>query len=860
MKVEHGGLANAKQIAFTVFQKQYKCSLTLLKAEEAPANLELLLESGPETNFRLPVGEAVSLFQALLILSDGPTFALTPATFDERDAGDCDGNFQTEVVERWRSELADGNDPDSAFLQVCKTRLPGAKDILYLPLPAHAGGDIEVFQGVLLAFVVPRGSAWLAKDCFLHHKLPLILDLDETLVAAKSLAQLDKMLNEATHKRRQIVQKLQGKEFLPTAERSVLEVSLRCLQQEEKALIQDRKHLVEFMKTDAVTFGGVKQMARVEPVEGVPGIPDRPVLRAPEEGVIFTRINPMETKTSMLIRTRPGWEELKAAILGVLPSRHQQVHPQRPKFDVFVCTTAERQYAEEVWRLLDPTHQIAPRRIVCVDRAGGLGVQQKTLAAALDIGVGGGPGVPMSLALIADDRQDVWEADARGQVLFVEPFVPWSRAKDLYDELIRNRREGIMVPWLSLAPLMDRIRNIRSHVFFDRDQVMKLRELHEPESRTLVWPRVRSISDLNQMAEVPFRPSLPGGRPHIVVQLPIPPSKLKQEPKLLVGWGKVEEKNGVAHPIQRGLSFYSNALTASAGVTLSSQAMDDFQDHSSQPSHGRARRGKAKTPKQLAKRKEFNVRRMEGKRARKRRAVQAAPQADFIGGYGPAPASQMYTGQHTQGYSGPAFQDHVEGAPFQGNGQGAFGLQHPVREDHFLGYAQEQQHQGYGAEEQSQVYAQEFHHQARTQGGQSQDYVAGNQYQGFELGDQYHGEGGYGEVDEPLQERREETNHQMYPMRQQPQRRERTPGRGRGGHRQHEKPGRGKQGNKVRFGGTPSAGSNRSRRGRSQGSQSGAAQHRAASLGAESISSKKKRKRGNNNGGRNRGGASTVTF
>jgi len=59
----------------------------------------------------------------------------------------------------------------------------------------------------------------------------------------------------------------------------------------------------------------------VERVDGVKGISDRPVIRAPEAGIIFTRIDPMDPNTSMLVRTRPGWEELRAAILGLLPSR-----------------------------------------------------------------------------------------------------------------------------------------------------------------------------------------------------------------------------------------------------------------------------------------------------------------------------------------------------------------------------------------------------------------------------------------------------------------------------------------------------------------------------------------------------------
>lgn len=44
------------------------------------------------------------------------------------------------------------------------------------------------------------------------------------------------------------------------------------------------------------------------------------------------------------------------------------------RFDVFVCTAAERGYALEAWRLLDTRHDIIPQhsrktRIVCVPKA-----------------------------------------------------------------------------------------------------------------------------------------------------------------------------------------------------------------------------------------------------------------------------------------------------------------------------------------------------------------------------------------------------------------------------------------------------------------------------------------------------------
>lgn len=65
--------------------------------------------------------------------------------------------------------------------------------------------------------------------------------------------------------------------------------------------------------------------------------------------------------TSVLVRLRPAWEDLRSYLIA----------KGRKRFEVFVCTMAERDYALEMWRLLDPgSHLIAPKqlltRVVCV--------------------------------------------------------------------------------------------------------------------------------------------------------------------------------------------------------------------------------------------------------------------------------------------------------------------------------------------------------------------------------------------------------------------------------------------------------------------------------------------------------------
>lgn len=65
--------------------------------------------------------------------------------------------------------------------------------------------------------------------------------------------------------------------------------------------------------------------------------------------------------TSVLVRLRPAWEDLRSYLTA----------KGRKRFEVYVCTMAERDYALEMWRLLDPeAHLINSKqlldRVVCV--------------------------------------------------------------------------------------------------------------------------------------------------------------------------------------------------------------------------------------------------------------------------------------------------------------------------------------------------------------------------------------------------------------------------------------------------------------------------------------------------------------
>ncbi|KAF7834746.1 RNA polymerase II C-terminal domain phosphatase-like 2 [Senna tora] len=59
--------------------------------------------------------------------------------------------------------------------------------------------------------------------------------------------------------------------------------------------------------------------------------------------------------TSVLVRLRPAWEDLRCYLTA----------KGRKRFEVYVCTMAERDYAFEMWRLLDPEAHLI---VLCVAR------------------------------------------------------------------------------------------------------------------------------------------------------------------------------------------------------------------------------------------------------------------------------------------------------------------------------------------------------------------------------------------------------------------------------------------------------------------------------------------------------------
>ncbi|KAE9597155.1 hypothetical protein Lal_00007362 [Lupinus albus] len=227
--------------------------------------------------------------------------------------------------------------------------------------------------------------------------LAIVFDLDETLIVANTMRSFEDKIEALQRKINSEVdpQRIAG------------------MQAEVKRYLDDKIILKQYAENDQVVYNG--KVIKVQP-EIVPALSDshqpivRPLIRLQEKNIILTRINPQIRDTSVLVRLRPAWEDLR----GYLTARG------RKRFEVYVCTMAERDYALEMWRLLDPDSNLINSkqlldRIVCVKS--GL---KKSLFNVFQNGV-----CHPKMALVIDDRLKVWAEKDQPRVHVVPAFAPY---------------------------------------------------------------------------------------------------------------------------------------------------------------------------------------------------------------------------------------------------------------------------------------------------------------------------------------------------------------------------------------------------------------------------------------------------
>ncbi|RVX06011.1 RNA polymerase II C-terminal domain phosphatase-like 2 [Vitis vinifera] len=277
--------------------------------------------------------------------------------------------------------------------------------------------------------------------------LAIVFDLDETLIVANTMKSFEDRIDA-----------LRG-----WIARESDQVRISGMSAELKRYIDDRALLKQYTENDLVMDNGKilkVQSEEVAPLSDSHERVVRPVIRFPERNIVLTRINPendlayyastrslrrcfklrvpslmvgkcaevplqmpespLDTlkccahlvtlchgiclnsnvalirDTSVLVRLRPAWEDLRSYLIA----------KGRKRFEVYVCTMAERDYALEMWRLLDPeAHLIGSRKSL-------LNVFQN------------GSCHP-KMAMVIDDRLKVWEDKDQPRVHVVPPFTPY---------------------------------------------------------------------------------------------------------------------------------------------------------------------------------------------------------------------------------------------------------------------------------------------------------------------------------------------------------------------------------------------------------------------------------------------------
>ncbi|CAH9141707.1 unnamed protein product [Cuscuta epithymum] len=255
------------------------------------------------------------------------------------------------------------------------------------------GGLCPCFWG----FIVSEG---LYSSCLVMLNLRclgIVFDLDETLIVANTLRSFEDRIENLQRKL--------------NAETDPQRVS--GMLAEVKRYQEDKSILKQYAENDQVIDNGM--VIKCQP-EVFPALSDshqpivRPLVRLLDKNIILTRINPLIRDTSVLVRLRPAWDDLRGYLIA----------KGRKRFEVYVCTMAEREYALEMWRLLDPDLNLISSnelldRIVCVKSG-----MKKSLFNVFQDG-----SCHPKMALVIDDRLKVWDERDQPRVHVVPAFAPY---------------------------------------------------------------------------------------------------------------------------------------------------------------------------------------------------------------------------------------------------------------------------------------------------------------------------------------------------------------------------------------------------------------------------------------------------
>lgn len=313
-------------------------------------------------------------------------------------------------------------------------------EFLLAPIFGRDGsrGDQPVFGVFAMSMLMGH---FVLSRVIRHERIPVVLDLDETLVKGHSIAQLEKKWEELKAKEQEIPEDPTDDEI----------VALNC----DNLVYTDKLLLTRFRDEEEVKGPG-QEIIKAKMVKG-PYISstqnskinfvDRPCIELQDEGVYLSKILANQPRTSILLRPRPGWEEAYDSLVN---SDADTVDRNKVSIVATICTTAERNYAHEVWRILDSKsllisdreracvavllstvwatmlncinsfiiYHSGQEKIVCVS-------EKKSLHKSFRYLEPNPLANPMPLALILDDKVDVWDQHARNQIYAIDPYDPY---------------------------------------------------------------------------------------------------------------------------------------------------------------------------------------------------------------------------------------------------------------------------------------------------------------------------------------------------------------------------------------------------------------------------------------------------
>ncbi|XP_022151521.1 RNA polymerase II C-terminal domain phosphatase-like 2 isoform X3 [Momordica charantia] len=246
-------------------------------------------------------------------------------------------------------------------------------------------------------FAVPCGLYLSCLGMLNLRCLAIVFDLDETLIVANTMKSFE--------------DRIEALRVWIARETDPMRIS--GMSAELKRYMDDRLLLKQYLENDTVIDNGriyKVQLEEVPPLNGNCEKVVRPIIRLLDKNIVLTRINPEIRDTSVLVRLRPAWEDLRSYLTA----------RGRKRFEVYVCTMAERDYALEMWRLLDPeAHLIATKqlldRVVCVKSG-----SRKSLLNVFQSGT-----CHPKMAMVIDDRSKVWEDKDQPRVHVVPAFTPY---------------------------------------------------------------------------------------------------------------------------------------------------------------------------------------------------------------------------------------------------------------------------------------------------------------------------------------------------------------------------------------------------------------------------------------------------